>query len=125
MQRAGQGLSRSRVRDLYCKEIPRALHSLDLRAWGCLGLPGPCKPTTEGTWTLGNWSVDAEAESGGHEPDQGAMLSSVWETEGLQTLGIVVIVCASLKLLHLLGLISFSEGKRGTCWIYGFRHVAC
>ncbi|KAM9500689.1 Kv channel-interacting protein 4 isoform 2-T2 [Clarias gariepinus] len=37
------------------------------------------------------------------------MLATVWETEGLQTLGIVVIVCASLKLLHLLGLISFSE----------------
>ncbi|KAK3545577.1 hypothetical protein QTP70_008125 [Hemibagrus guttatus] len=38
------------------------------------------------------------------------MLGTAWETEGLQTLGIVVIVCASLKLLHLLGLISFSEG---------------
>ena len=31
--------------------------------------------------------------------------------EGLQTVGIVVIICASLKLLHLLGLIDFSEGK--------------
>ncbi|XP_060779882.1 Kv channel-interacting protein 4 isoform X1 [Neoarius graeffei] len=39
------------------------------------------------------------------------MLGTAWETEGLQTLGIVVIVCASLKLLHLLGLISFSEGS--------------
>ncbi|KAJ8382886.1 hypothetical protein SKAU_G00036640 [Synaphobranchus kaupii] len=39
----------------------------------------------------------------------GTMLSAVWETEGLQTVGIVVIVCASLKLLHLLGLINFSE----------------
>ncbi|TSL34587.1 Kv channel-interacting protein 4 [Bagarius yarrelli] len=37
------------------------------------------------------------------------MLGTAWETEGLQTLGIVVIVCASLKLLHLLGLINFSE----------------
>ncbi|KAI1883451.1 hypothetical protein AGOR_G00231580 [Albula goreensis] len=37
------------------------------------------------------------------------MLNAVWETEGLQTVGIVVIVCASLKLLHLLGLINFSE----------------
>lgn len=26
-------------------------------------------------------------------------------------MGIVVIICASLKLLHLLGLIDFSEGK--------------
>ena len=34
-----------------------------------------------------------------------------WESEGLQTVGIVVIICASLKLLHLLGLIDFSEGK--------------
>lgn len=42
----------------------------------------------------------------------GAMLSAIWETEGLQTVGIVVLVFASIKLLHLLGLISFSEGKR-------------
>lgn len=41
----------------------------------------------------------------------GAMLSAIWETEGLQTVGIVVLVFASIKLLHLLGLISFSEGK--------------
>lgn len=39
------------------------------------------------------------------------MLSLEWESEGLQTVGIVVIICASLKLLHLLGLIDFSEGK--------------
>lgn len=39
------------------------------------------------------------------------MLSAIWETEGLQTVGIVVLVFASIKLLHLLGLISFSEGK--------------
>lgn len=39
------------------------------------------------------------------------MLSTIWETEGLQTVGIVVLVIASIKLLHLLGLISFSEGK--------------
>uniref|UniRef100_A0A8D0A9Y0 Kv channel-interacting protein 4 n=1 Tax=Sander lucioperca TaxID=283035 RepID=A0A8D0A9Y0_SANLU len=37
------------------------------------------------------------------------MLSAIWETEGLQTVGIVVLVFASIKLLHLLGLISFSE----------------
>lgn len=39
------------------------------------------------------------------------MLNAIWETEGLQTVGIVVLVFASIKLLHLLGLISFSEGK--------------
>uniref|UniRef100_F6PGD7 Kv channel-interacting protein 4 n=1 Tax=Monodelphis domestica TaxID=13616 RepID=F6PGD7_MONDO len=38
------------------------------------------------------------------------MLTLEWESEGLQTVGIVVIICASLKLLHLLGLIDFSEG---------------
>ncbi|KAM9406694.1 Kv channel-interacting protein 4-like isoform 3-T3 [Salvelinus alpinus] len=37
------------------------------------------------------------------------MLNALWETEGLQAVGIVVLVCASLKLLHLLGLINFSE----------------
>ncbi|KAK9399260.1 Kv channel-interacting protein 4-like [Crotalus adamanteus] len=37
------------------------------------------------------------------------MLSLEWESEGLQTVGIVVIIVASLKLLHLLGLIDFSE----------------
>uniref|UniRef100_A0A8C4RM27 Kv channel-interacting protein 4 n=1 Tax=Erpetoichthys calabaricus TaxID=27687 RepID=A0A8C4RM27_ERPCA len=37
------------------------------------------------------------------------MLTVEWETEGLQTVGIVVIICASLKLLHLLGLIDFSK----------------
>lgn len=39
------------------------------------------------------------------------MLTLEWESEGLQTVGIVVIICASLKLLHLLGLIDFSQGK--------------
>ncbi|XP_026647958.2 Kv channel-interacting protein 4 isoform X1 [Zonotrichia albicollis] len=38
------------------------------------------------------------------------MLTLEWESEGLQTVGIVVIIFASLKLLHLLGLIDFSEG---------------
>ncbi|KAF1471176.1 Kv channel-interacting protein 4, partial [Eudyptula minor novaehollandiae] len=37
------------------------------------------------------------------------MLTLEWESEGLQTVGIVVIIFASLKLLHLLGLIDFSE----------------
>lgn len=71
-------------------------------------------------WAQGNWSVleGEEAGSGsgsGHgaaeRADGRAMLSSIWETEGLQTVGIVVLVVASIKLLHLLGLISFSEGK--------------
>lgn len=46
------------------------------------------------------------------------------EAEGLQTLGIVVALCSSLKLLHYLGLIDLSDGKRtlelpyviGTCF---------
>ncbi|KAK2524944.1 Kcnip1 [Columba guinea] len=33
------------------------------------------------------------------------------ESEGLQTLGIVVVVCSSLKLLHCLGLIDLSDDK--------------
>lgn len=36
------------------------------------------------------------------------------ESEGLQTLGIVVVVCSSLKLLHYLGLIDLSDGKRAS-----------
>ncbi|MBN3307077.1 KCIP2 protein, partial [Amia calva] len=31
-----------------------------------------------------------------------------WEMEGLQTVGILLVVCSSLKLLHFLGLIDFS-----------------
>ncbi|KAK2860530.1 hypothetical protein Q7C36_004696 [Tachysurus vachellii] len=76
---------------------------------GCLGVQGPCQSVEEGTWALGNWSAEVEEPGGWHESGQGAMLGTAWETEGLQTLGIVVIVCTSLKLLHLLGLISFSE----------------
>lgn len=86
-------------------------------------------------WVQGNWSAGPggsggpgpgggedgeEAGSGsgfgsGHGglewAEGGEMLNSIWETEGLQTVGIVVLVFASIKLLHLLGLISFSEGK--------------
>ncbi|KPP62382.1 Kv channel-interacting protein 4-like, partial [Scleropages formosus] len=47
--------------------------------------------------------------SGGSGEWHGGVVSVAWETEGLQTLGIVVIVCASVKLLHLLGLINFTE----------------
>lgn len=78
---------------------------------GCLGRPGQCKLAAGRNWSeeFGTGS----GESGRwHEQEQGFVVNAMWETEGLQTLGIVVIVCASLKLLHLLGLISFSEGKR-------------
>lgn len=86
-------------------------------------------------WVQGNWSAGpgesvSPGPGGGPEGEEagsgsgfgsgyggtewvegGAMLSAIWETEGLQTVGIVVLVFASIKLLHLLGLISFSEGK--------------
>lgn len=35
-----------------------------------------------------------------------------WEMEGLQTVGILLILCSSLKLLHFLGLIDFSAGGK-------------
>lgn len=36
-----------------------------------------------------------------------------WEVEGLQTVGILLVVCSSLKLMHFLGLIDLSvAGKR-------------
>lgn len=99
----------------------------------CQEAPGPCVWAGVALeWVQGNWSVGPggsgsgpegeEAESGsgsgfGHGGTEwaegGAMLSAIWETEGLQTVGIVVLVFASIKLLHLLGLISFSEGKTG------------
>lgn len=81
-------------------------------------------------WVQGNWtagpggSAGPEAEEAGSGSgfgsghgapewaEGGVMLNAIWQTEGLQTVGIVVLVCASIKLLHLLGLISFSEGKR-------------
>lgn len=35
-----------------------------------------------------------------------------WEVEGLQTVGILLVVCSSLKLMHFLGLIDITtEGK--------------
>ncbi|KAG7458890.1 hypothetical protein MATL_G00225410 [Megalops atlanticus] len=46
---------------------------------------------------------------GGNGSGPGDMLNILWEAEGLQTVGIVLIVCASLKLLHLMGLITISE----------------
>lgn len=90
---------------------------------GCLEAPGLCvRAGLALEWAQGNWSVSLEGEEAGSGSGLGsghgaeraesrAMLSSIWETEGLQTVGIVVLVMASIKLLHLLGLISFSEGK--------------
>lgn len=59
----------------------------------------------------GSGSGSGSGYGGAEWPEGGAMLSAIWETEGLQTVGIVVLVFASIKLLHVLGLISFSEGK--------------
>lgn len=97
---------------------------------GCQEAPGPCVWAGVALeWVQGNWSEGPGGSAGpegeefgsgsgfgsGHGgaewPEGGAMLSAIWETEGLQTVGIVVLVFASIKLLHLLGLISFSEGK--------------
>lgn len=101
-------------------------------------------------WVQGNWSTGPggsvspgpgggtegeEADSGsGFESgyggtelaEGGAMMSAIWETEGLQTVGIVALVFASIKLLHLLGLISFSEGKiltMDTSFLLNFHHL--
>lgn len=98
---------------------------------GCQEAPSPCRWASVALeWVQGNWSAGPggstgpegeEAGSGsgfgsGHGGTEwtegGAMLSAIWETEGLQTVGIVVLVFASIKLLHILGLISFSEGKK-------------
>ncbi|XP_075999833.1 Kv channel-interacting protein 4 [Genypterus blacodes] len=100
---------------------------------GCRGAPGPCAWAGVALeWARGNWTVsgtEAAEVAGGPEAEEagsggsgfgsgygavewgegGAMLNAIWETEGLQTVGIVVLVFASLKLLHILGLISFSE----------------
>lgn len=92
---------------------------------GCPEAPGPCvRAGVALEWLEGNWSVSLEGEEAGSGSGFGsghgaaelaegrAMLSTIWETEGLQTVGIVVLVIASIKLLHLLGLISFSEGRK-------------
>lgn len=97
-------------------------------------MPGPCVWAGVALeWVQGNWSAGPGGNTGpggGPEGEEagsgsgfgsgyggtewaegGAMLNAIWETEGLQTVGIVVLVFASIKLLHLLGLINFSEGK--------------
>lgn len=46
-------------------------------------------------------------------------MSVRWETEGLQTVGIVCLVIMFLKLMHLLGLIDITETGETTwdrCW---------
>lgn len=108
----------------------------DQAVGGCWEAPGPCVWAGVALeWVQGNWSEGPGGSSvpgpgGGQEGEEagsgsgfgsgyggaewsegGAMLNAIWETEGLQTVGIVVLVFASIKLLHLLGLISFSEGK--------------
>lgn len=45
--------------------------------------------------------------------DEGKM-SVRWETEGLQTVGIVCLVIMFLKLMHLLGLIDITETGEAT-----------
>ncbi|KAJ8247746.1 hypothetical protein GJAV_G00249810 [Gymnothorax javanicus] len=55
----------------------------------------------------GNWSSGSGA--GRSRGNGGEALNTEWEMEGLQTVAIVLIVCASVKLLHLLGVITFSE----------------
>lgn len=103
---------------------------------GCQGAPGPCAwagvalELVQGNWSAGPGGSGGPGPGGGPEVEEagsgsgfgsgygggewaegGVMLNAIWETEGLQTVGIVVLVFASIKLLHLLGLISFSEGK--------------
>uniref|UniRef100_A0A8C2DY99 Kv channel-interacting protein 4 n=2 Tax=Cyprinus carpio TaxID=7962 RepID=A0A8C2DY99_CYPCA len=76
---------------------------------GCLGLPGRCAPVAGANRSEEEFGAGSGESGRWHEQEQGVAVSTMWESEGLQTFGIVLIVCASLKLLHLLGLISFSE----------------
>lgn len=110
--------------------LPRLDLGSERAVGGCQQAPGPCAWAGVALeWVQGNWSAGPGGSAGpeGEEAgsgsgfgsgyggaewaEGGAMLSAIWETEGLQTVGIVVLVFASIKLLHLLGLISFSEGK--------------
>lgn len=72
---------------------------------------GPGGSARPGGVPEGEEAGSGSGYGGAELAEGGAMLSAIWETEGLQTVGIVVLVFASIKLLHLLGLISFSEGK--------------
>lgn len=54
-----------------------------------------------------------ETEDGRKIEEEGRM-SVRWETEGLQTVGIVCLVIMFLKLMHLLGLIDITETGEAT-----------
>lgn len=61
-------------------------------------------------------SVDRNGERRGKERMH-LFFQDKWEVEGLQTVGILLVVCSSLKLMHFLGLIDLStagktNGKR-------------
>ncbi|KAM9827210.1 A-type potassium channel modulatory protein KCNIP1 [Neosynchiropus ocellatus] len=92
-------------------QVQRASSALDWdrSSWrsGIIISPGPGKGDEEGEAGSG---PGIETDCGDAEwTEGGAMLSSIWQTEGLQTVGIVVLVFASVKLLHVLGFINFSE----------------
>ncbi|KAI1233967.1 hypothetical protein IHE44_0003671 [Lamprotornis superbus] len=104
---------------------------LHWRCWAALLLPS-CTPgellahtcsAAPGLAGGAHLDVGAEQQKGSLEQDFPAagragravpVPRRMWtegESEGLQTLGIVVVVCSSLKLLHYLGLIDLSDDK--------------
>lgn len=57
--------------------------------------------------------VDRNGETERKEERMHLFFQDKWEVEGLQTVGILLVVCSSLKLMHFLGLIDISvTGKR-------------
>lgn len=81
-----------------------------------------------GNYLWGGWG--GEVSEGGLLPPQGKSKICVnrrakeermhlffrdkWEVEGLQTVGILLVVCSSLKLMHFLGLIDISVAGKGS-----------
>lgn len=71
-----------------------------------------------GTWLprgKGKISVNRSRERKGERMH--LFFKEKWEVEGLQTVGILLVVCSSLKLMHFLGLIDLTtagktNGKR-------------
>uniref|UniRef100_A0AAV2MNA3 EF-hand domain-containing protein n=1 Tax=Knipowitschia caucasica TaxID=637954 RepID=A0AAV2MNA3_KNICA len=63
-------------------------------------IPQPCGITA---------SAEAEESAKLEESEEQRRMSVRWETEGLQTVGIVCLVIMFLKLMHLLGLIDITE----------------
>ena len=62
-------------------------------------------------WGKRQISVDRSRERKGERMH--LFFKDKWEVEGLQTVGILLVVCSSLKLMHFLGLIDLSvAGKR-------------